>query len=319
MGEELARHVREFATDEWPEGFVPVKGSIRQFEELDVMAHVSPTAKAVQYPAGPKEIYHARGRFWVVDERWGMADINLLKGEWRSWVLPRPTVDAVRCVEMAALWPMAQVLRGKGLYMVPAVSVARDGWGALILTPHGIEGELAALLAEGYRVVGQRWTALREEDGRVSMLRMPGCVEKTRGPRLRAEGAEEAEGEWADRQWNDLTQLYPKNKQNHAFCDAVVITSAGRRQSAHVRAIEPPDAIHALRRGWPIAELHPHRRPGTVAVKLAQTCVCAEMQLSRRSADILGLLEEVRTGMGARTMGITGGVDVALQVKRSAA
>src|SRR5205807_190267 len=104
------------------------------------------------------------------DERWGMARVDLDAGVWQSWILPRPQLDALRCAEMSILWPLAQITRLKGLHLIPAASVTKDGWGALILTPARIEPELSALTGAGWRIIGQRWTALREEDGKVSLL-----------------------------------------------------------------------------------------------------------------------------------------------------
>src|SRR5436189_2267624 len=58
IGDELTRHLGEFATDDWPVGFVPVKGSIRRFEEIDVLENVSERARAVRHPGpGGFEIY----------------------------------------------------------------------------------------------------------------------------------------------------------------------------------------------------------------------------------------------------------------------
>src|SRR4051812_17319524 len=47
---EIQRHLGEFIADDWPDGFLPVKGSIRRFEEIDVLEHVSSDARAIQLP-----------------------------------------------------------------------------------------------------------------------------------------------------------------------------------------------------------------------------------------------------------------------------
>jgi len=173
----------EFVVSDWPERFTPIGGSIRPYEQSAVMRHISPTAAPVATGSPAMELYEEGERFWVVDDRWGLAEINLLKGRWQSWILPEPSMDSVRIVEQAVRWPMAQLLRSRGLTMLPAVAVARGRFGLLMISPFAIERELAALIRAGYKIVGQQWTALREEDGRVAMLHLPGLVERVAPPR----------------------------------------------------------------------------------------------------------------------------------------
>src|SRR5581483_10770081 len=108
--------------------------------------------------------------------RWGLSELNLLKGQFRSWVLPHPSIEPYRVFEMAVLWPLAQLLRAKGLHLLPGISVARSGWGMLLISPFSIELELSALVRAGFKVIGQHWTILREEDNRVAMLHLPGQI-----------------------------------------------------------------------------------------------------------------------------------------------
>jgi len=65
--------------------------------------------------------YEEDERFWLVDDR-GHRWMNLLKapGEAGS---AQPQLDTVRCVQISILWPMAQLLRARGLYLVPAAAV----------------------------------------------------------------------------------------------------------------------------------------------------------------------------------------------------
>src|SRR5436305_897854 len=61
-------------------------------------------------------------------------------------------------------------LRGE----VPAAVVARAGCGGvLLLSPFGIDDELARLEAAGYRVIGRRWTCLREDVAGRRVVAMP--------------------------------------------------------------------------------------------------------------------------------------------------
>jgi hypothetical protein len=279
-----------FEVPSWPEGFSPIIGLIEPFDADTVARHVSP--RAVRFPSlhHSIELYQDGDRFWLIDERWGMTELNLLGGNWRSWLLPHPTADTTVCAETAVVWPLAQLLRHKGLHLIPAVSVARDGWGALILSPFGIEPELSALARNGYQIIGQRWTALREEDGRVAMLHIPGWVERQTAPRLRYLGIEPAVGRL------DLTREFAGAFQHHAFCNVALITEPGRMPRAHLRDLSHSAAINVLRRSWPMVDLHPQRRAGQLPPKLALHCRCAELQLSRDPQDLLRLLEGIRPG-----------------------
>lgn len=88
------------ADKHWPPTVAPLSGAIQPYELEAVTRHLSPTARrlsegplTVSHDAGPLEVYAEDERFWLVDERWGMAEVNLLRGQWRSWVLPEPTID----------------------------------------------------------------------------------------------------------------------------------------------------------------------------------------------------------------------------------
>ena len=277
-----------FAVASWPEGFTPVIGTIEPFDSATVQRHVSPHATRFPGTSDLIELYQDSERFWLVDERWGMAELNVLKNRWRSWLLPQPTTDTAHLVETAVIWPLAQLLRAKGLHLLPAVSVARDGWGALIFSPFGIEPELSALARNGYQIIGQRWTAVREEDGRIAMLHIPGWVERQTAPRLRYLGIEPPVGRL------DLTTEIEGAFQNHAFCNLALVTEPGRRPRAHLRELSHLAAVNVLRRSWPLVDLHPHRKQGQLPPRLAQHCLCAELQLSRDPQDLLRLLEGFR-------------------------
>jgi hypothetical protein len=291
--DEIDRWFSPFEVASWPDGFMPVTGTIEPFDAATVQRHVSPNA--VRFPGTTDmiELYQDGERFWLVDERWGMAELNLLKGRWRSWLLPQPSTDTALLVETAVIWPLAQLLRGKGLHLLPAVSVARDGWGALIFSPFGIEPELSALARNGYQIIGQRWTAVREEDGRIAMLHIPGWVERQTAPRLRYLGIEPPTGRL------DLTSEIEGTFQNHAFCNLTLITEPGRRPNAHLKELSHAAAINVLRRSWPLVDLHPHRKLAQLPPRLAQASRCAELQLSRDPQDLLRLLEGFRPRPGA--------------------
>ncbi len=277
-----------FEVADWPDGFTPVIGTVELFDAACVQRHVSPLARRFQSANESIELYQDGERFWLIDERWGMSELDLMKGQWRSWLLPSPSADATLCAETAVVWPLAQLLRTKGLHLLPAISVARDGWGALIFSSFGIEPELSALARNGYQIIGQRWTAVREEDGRVAMLHVPGWVERQTAPRLRYQGIEPAVGRL------DLNGEFANSFRHHAFCDVALIAQPGRRPQAHLRELGHSAAINVLKRAWPLVDLRPQRRLGQLPPRLAHSCMCAELQLSRDPQDLLRLLDGIR-------------------------
>jgi hypothetical protein len=294
MAEQVRRLFDPFAVQRWPEGFLPTVGIIRPYTQSEVLRHLSPGARPVtSVSADVMEVYEDGDRFWLVDDRWGMAEVNLIRGQFRSWIVPNCRLDPVRIAETAIVWPLAQLLRAKGLHLLPAVSVVRDGWAVMIICPFTLEAELVAMIRAGYKVIGQRWTCLREEEGRLALLHLPGMVERSFVPRLRAASTENSGGA-SDRAWIDLSSEYLGSWQNHAFCDAVLIADGGRRGSARLRDVAPENALDTLRQSWPLVELHPQRRHGLLPMKLAQHTRVCELQLSRSPAELLDLLATLR-------------------------
>jgi hypothetical protein len=295
----LERMLGEFGVDEFPEGFTPVEGDIQPYDESVVLRHLSPQATPVAIPGSLFELYEFNERFWLIDDRWGLCEVNLLKGQFRSWVLPAPTLDSLRTAEGAVLWPLSQALRSRGLSLVPAVAVAREDLAFLILAPFSIEPEIVALVDAGFRIIGQRWTALREEDGRVAMLHLPGCVERLIPPHLRSTT------DYSVTELADLELEHPGSTRLHAFCDAVILVEPSRRPVAAYRQLSRGNAAGAIRRAWPIADLHPQRRLGQLPARLAQQCRCYEIQLSRRGSDLLRMIDPLRNGSPAPGMTVT--------------
>jgi hypothetical protein len=285
--QELERALGAFRVSQWPDGCSPAMAAIRRFEQTDVLRHLSTSAAPLTVAGQMLELFQDNERFWLVDERWGLCQMNLLRGHWRSWILPWPTADAAQVVEMAVLWPLAQVLRFRGLHLVPAISVARGDWGVLIVTPMDLEPELGALIDAGYQVIGQRWTALREEGGRISLLSMPGYVQRMLSVRPGGRSA-------PVQRRVDLHEEHPPCRRNHAFCESILITAPGRRANARIFELADTEAATALRRDWPIAELHPQRHHGQLATLLVQRCRCSEVQLSRYPHDFVRLVESIR-------------------------
>ena len=278
-----------FETDLLPDGIACTGGTVRRYDAQEVMRHLSPSAVPVATPGQLLELYQEGERFWLVDDRWGLCEINVMKGTWRSWILPHPTLDPVRVAEMAVLWPMAQLLRPKGLYLLPAAAAARGGFGLLILAPFNLEGELRALVHAGYNLIGQRWVAVREDAGRIELLQMPGQIEREASPRLRDASLGPAS------RWVDLTSEHCGIVRPQATCDAVLVVEPGRRPTAHVTEVAEQRATDAVRRSWPITELHPFRKHGQLPQKLSHASRCWTAQLSRRPEDLLVLLDSIRS------------------------
>ena len=138
----------------WRAGILPplsssgheIRGIIKPFDLAEISRHVSPKAATIPVADDLIELYGQDDRYWLVDERWGMCEINLLKRQWRSWVLPAPNIDPVRRAEAAVLWPAAQLMRMHGIELLAAISIERGGWGGLIIAPYPIRAELSHLM-----------------------------------------------------------------------------------------------------------------------------------------------------------------------------
>jgi hypothetical protein len=279
----------DFRVKQWPPRVVPVTGTLWPFEQSHVLKHLSQTARRVATNCELLELYEDEERFWLVDDRWGIAEMNLLKGQWRSWVLPKPAIDATRVAEMAILWPMAQLLRARGTYLLPAASVAFADRSFLVISPFGIEPELTTLIRGGYRIIGQSWTAIREHDGRFALLNFPGQVERPIPPGMRLAGGDAAPV------WIDLMRAFAGVEQRQGWCDAVLIATPARRTTSNIRPLDRGAAAQVLRGAWPMFELHPSRRHGQLPARLAQKVPCYQLTLSRGPRDLLRILATLAT------------------------
>jgi hypothetical protein len=283
----------DFAIPSLVPGASAVEGTIRLYRESEVLRRLPASAARVTPPGELTEIYQQDELYWLIDDRWGVSEINLLKGQWRTWILPQPTIEPQRCLELAVMWPLAQLLRGKGLSLVPAASCVRDGWGVLLIPQGSIEPELCAMVRAGFRVIGQRWTALREDagsaGGRVSMLRVPGMIERVPGEARMRSAASAPPPTWVD-----LTREFCGASADHAHCDAVLLVDRGRRPVAHLKSLPRTNAVIGLRRAWPIMQLHAQRKLSQLHAHLARECRCFEARLSREPQDVLKLLEAAR-------------------------
>ncbi len=280
-----------FDAPAWPETLVPARGRVDRFSQEDVLRNVSANAIACYHPEQHLDLYRDAERYWLVDDRWGICQLNLLKRTWQSWVIEHPRMDAVQLLEWSVLWPMAQVLRGKGLHLMPATAVSRDGYGLLLISPVGLTRELHAMARSGWRIIGQRWVALREEEGRIGMLQMPGLLESEPDSSRNAPFRRQTP-------YVDLLATHLGAGQHHAFCDAVILAIPGRRRPAAIHRLQGDEALGELRRRWPIAELHPVRAHG-MAHRLAELCAVYALHLGREPQASVDLLGKLRYGLDA--------------------
>lgn len=284
----LGRLLGSFASRDGGQDGAITRGFVHAYEGPSVARRLSPAAIPLHRPGDLTELYAEAERSWLIDERWGMSEVNLFKGQFKSWILPQPNVDAVRLAELAVLRPLAMLLKYKGLHLLPAAAISREDFAALVITPFGLDRELAKALDARYRIIGQRWTAVREDDGRCMLLAMPGMVQQ----RPASPGATP--------EWIDLTATNPLSVQPQAYCSAVLAIDSGRRPRASLQAWSVEDAAMVLRLAWPVPELHPQRRCGQLATRLAQVCPCYRVQLSHDPAEWVSLLESLRSAIPAR-------------------
>lgn len=300
---EIDHLLGESRVNAWSEGSVPVSGTLWPYEQSHVLKYMSPTARRMlnQNGGGELELYEDGERFWLVDDRWGITEINLLKGQWRSWLLKNPAMDLVRCAQFAVLWPMAQLLRARGLYLVPAASVTFAQRSFLLIAPFGLEPELSQLIRGGYSVIGQSWTVMREQNGRFEMLHLPGYVDRPLPVGMRLGGADAALPTWID-----LANEFPGSICRQGWCDAAIVLDTGRRTQVNLRPLDRATASQRLRKAWPIFELHPNRRHGQLPARLGQKVPCYGLTLSRDPKDLLHVLGRLAAPSAATVARPTG-------------
>src|SRR5206468_9176153 len=94
-------------------------------------------------------------------------------------------------------------------------------------------------------------------------------------------------------------ELHCGCEQRYGVCNTVLIVEPGRRPKAAIHRLDPVSAGQVLKSAWPIIELHPQRRQPQLPLRLAQTCACFELSLSREPADFLKLIIDLGTSRRA--------------------
>jgi hypothetical protein len=164
-----------------------------------------------------------------------------------------------------------------------------------MLCPFDAGPELSILIRAGFRIIGQRWTALRDPrygatpapirlgGEEVELLRMPGWVDRPKHA-LRAVPP-------PPQRVMDLSLEHCGASTPRAACEAVLIVEAARRARASIRRIsDGEEAMQLLRAAWPATEVQTERRSNPLAVRLGQRCAIYSIALSRDAHDIAHLL-----------------------------
>jgi hypothetical protein len=303
----IEQDLQSLAVASWPAGTTPVCGTIAPYCIDEVQRQLPTQATLVGRTEQNAEIYRADERFWIIDDQRGIVEINPLRGTWRSWILADqgwfPATQSAP-LEFALIWPAAQLLRNRELFILPALSVAREGWGMLVICPFGLASDIQPMLAAGFRLVGPRWTAMREDDDRLSLLHLPGTVQQTcsaakrlLATRIQNIGTKPKRLSLNDGSPNDDAASAVPAAQYQNFCDSVLIVEPTRRPVPQLRAVPPAHAPAALRRAWPMTELHPHRRQGRLPALLARHCQIFEAQLTPDPKHLLRFANAMRLGL----------------------
>ena len=289
----IADLLGEMIVDGWPDGFAPAEGWIDRYDADVVARSLSSTAKLVAVFTETAELWADGERLWLIDEAWGVCELNLLRRTFRSWVLDQALLDPVRCLEQAVLWPMSQVLIGKNVSLLPASGFIHEGRGILLISPFSAEAELAMLASAGHALISQRWVAIREDPqsaSRPMMQRVGMLAEHTAAPqpRSRLSHSNPAQG------WVDLYTTYP-TAERQARCDAIMVIEPGRRTTPSVRQLTGASSSAAVRRAWPIPDSPMGPKQSQFAGRLAAGSQVFQVELSRDAKALLRLLHQLPT------------------------
>jgi hypothetical protein len=270
----------------FPTGARPICGFIGPYDGSEVRHRLATEATFLGRAVDGVELYRSDDRYWRIDDRRGLVELCTHRNVWRSWLLADGAADSSGAIETGLLWPAAQLLRPRDLFLMPALSVARDGWGLLILCPYQLDRETRALTDAGFELIGQGWVGLREAAGQLSMLPI-----RDR-PRRGVGGLRIAASAMVGPHPGPMQPRRASGK-----CDAVLIIEAERRPVPRLRTVNSDQAASALRRAWPMTELHPHRRTGRLPSLLARHCGVYQGQLTPDPRHLLRFANAIRFGL----------------------
>src|SRR5207253_9934110 len=111
----LAHLLNDFSMRRLAADVCPIRGTIRPYDEAEVAGIAARDAARVPWHDEATEIYQDNTSIYIIDDRWGIAHIDTRQARWRSWVIPDATIDPIRCLELAIIWPLAQLAQQRGL------------------------------------------------------------------------------------------------------------------------------------------------------------------------------------------------------------
>lgn len=307
LGESVEHLLGEFAVDHVPIGASPLRGHIRLFDEREVLKRLSTSTRRLRsarpgfsrLPFDSIEIFQEDERYWIVDEHWGMAEIDLLKGHWTSWIMPAAAHQPRRCVEAAIQWPLAQLVQRRGIHLLPVVSVARGNIGAICIAPFNLGPELNYCIRAGFKLVGQRWTILRETAGKPAtsprlaepsfeLRQMPGWTDLPQAVSWPRGGMRRSQEHVVD-----LAALNCGANRARADCNVILVIQSARRPNRRVEPVtRHADASQLLRTAWPLDDIHPALTKSLIS-RLSRECPVFQLTLSRDPHDLARSLGEV--------------------------
>ena len=260
----------------------PVLGKLSAFDGSSILRRLPTTASHAgrvgrRTPTGGiADVYRDAEQFWIVDDEWGMAEIDLVRARWSAWLLPG-AIERGEWTDAAVYWPLAQLLRSRRVWLFPAAVVSQGGRTTLIVGSYDLGPELSLLHTRGYAVLSRRWTTLVEgPDGKIVCRPWAGDGRTRRAaPRRPGSTAPVPAGEF----------------EFDTAIDAVLVIRPGRRVVGDILALSRDAAAMALRQAWSIEELHPRGRAPMLPAVLSRHCRCATGHLSRDPMDLGELLE----------------------------
>lgn len=279
----IARLLGSLAVNAVPDGFSTIEGDVLAYDADAVSRHLSPTATRIAELSPLAELYRENERLWLVDDTWGLCEINLLRRQWRSWVLPGSSLDPVERVEAAVHLPLAYLLRTHGTHLVPAAAVADADAGALLIGSLSLEPELRALRRLGMALVAQRWLTIRDEPEGVALWSMPSLCSVVPPPKRAATASVPVV------RWLDLFDE-PLPARNHAFCRSVLLIESVRQSRANATPLGKASLQQQLRERWPVFEPTPARATAGLLAALTRASVGWRLQLSRNADESARLI-----------------------------
>lgn len=279
----VARLLGSLSVSHVPDGLPIVEGELLPYDADAVSRHLSTTATRVAELSPLAELYRENERLWLVDDTWGLCEINLLRRQWRSWVLTGSSLDPVERVEAAVHLPLAHLLRTHGTHLVPAAGIAEGDAGALLLGSLSLEPELRALRRLGLALVGQRWLTIRNEPDGLALLSMPGLCAVVPSPRHPSTPPKPSP------RWVDLL-AEPCPSRHHAFCRSVLLIESVRQARAGATPLGKSALQQQLRERWPVFEPTPARATAALLTALSRSTVGWRVQLSRNADESARLI-----------------------------